>query len=161
MLNIDYDNLNVSKIIYGTRDKIKPRNGKPDMKYRELAERLKSVELPYTLRLKIEPQTPDNLKQSRKNMIQWFWRKFGPHYIESCISEDKGVLWLEVWRGKKWYEPFCGLSRNTPIRTGNKQVTCDNCGETFERRYDHVAPANGLKHNFCSRGCSLKYQNSR
>lgn len=114
--------IRVVEIRYGTVDKLPNRNGKDEVRYRQLALKFIKLELPKTIKLKIEPNTAHNLKYERRRIMQWFWRQFGPHYLESrLIVDNKEVIWLELWRGSKWYVPFEGQPRTDKVRKKRKQ----------------------------------------
>lgn len=149
--------LNFSKKKYGTVDDLGNRNWKSEVEYRQLAEELKAVELPYTLKFKVEPQTISNIGKVRKNLGQWFWRHFGTNYIKTDIITDGEGIWLVVWRGDKWYEPFVGFSKNVRKPRPTLQLVCDYCGVEFERVLNN--PHNRHRRTFCSRKCSVIHNN--
>lgn len=74
--------------------------------YGNLITRLCVTELPATIKLKIKPQTIEAVSKARKNINQWFWRWFGAYYVETRgWVDDKGILYVVLYRGKSWYHP--------------------------------------------------------
>lgn len=146
--------INYSKLKYSTIDKLLYRNKRiPQVDYEDLAKKLVDVPLPYTIMMKIEPQTKTNAERVRKNIHLWFWRHFGTEYANFAVKEEDNELWLVVWRGKAWYKPFEGYVKNkVPL----VQLTCELCGTSFSRKRSYAGRG---KHEFCTSACAKKYHN--
>jgi hypothetical protein len=77
---------------------------------------------------------------------------------QSVFSRLLKTHTYELKRKNGNYRPICSLECKKKFRSTKIEVECDNCGKNIEKQ---EAQVNKTEHNFCSRSCSVSFNNRK